>query len=652
MGSSERQDELAADSRGDVASACVARQVGQVIRDGVTLADKYEILGLIGRGGMAEVWLAVARGPSGFNKLVVLKVVLPEFSGDDEIRATFEREAQVAGRLNHPNVVHTIETGQHQGRPMLVMEYLRGQSLCEILRKFMSSGSRLPIEIGVRVIQEALEGLHYVHTLKDYDGTSLGLVHRDVSPQSIFVTYDGSVKLLDFGLVLDAEMLNEQRKKWADADFDAYADADLDADVNADAGVAGGGSDERGSGGRQGESKQYMQGGEAGESDFLKPSWSMLGKAAYMAPEQIAGGSIDHRVDIYAMGVVLWQLLTGEVWWKGKHDAQILYEGMHGLIPLPSQVCDNVPPELEQVCIRALQFDPGDRYPTAMHMYDALEAAIARYSPVSVRRTGAFVASLFANERDALNKELEDRLRDIVESSDRKSRLAPTVSRGKSKAAASVGSRSSKRRVVWSIGVSVGVMMVLMVALYVVAPKPGKGAVALGPAASSGELASAAGSSGVFETTEVPLHKDDCSLVIRVVPSHARLYVQGELVEANPATLRVPCDGKTYDVRASASGFEDKGAQVAATGDVAFLMELKELGGVRIGSNTGNVKASAAGKGKVGVHDERVDPSVTTDQPSDKEDKSTKPAVSASPWDQNNRSVRDRIHDVDLSNPW
>ncbi|HQP33937.1 MAG TPA: serine/threonine-protein kinase, partial [Polyangiaceae bacterium] len=173
---------------------------------------RYRVLGQIGRGGMADVHLALAEGPGGFSKLVVLKQLRKQQGQDQEQDEDldqsqehdqfelFSDEARIAGRLSHPNVVQTIEETEAGGAPMLVMEYLEGQPLSSILRKCTGERRVEDVPILLRIVAEALQGLHYAHELRDFDGKPLALVHRDVSPQNIFVTYGGEVKVLDFGI--------------------------------------------------------------------------------------------------------------------------------------------------------------------------------------------------------------------------------------------------------------------------------------------------------------------------------------------------------------------------------------------------------------------------------------------------------------------
>ncbi len=224
---------------------------------------KYRFVATLGHGGMAEVFLAVALGPAGFNKLQVIKRLRPNLAEDPDLCAMFLDEARLAARLNHRNVVQTNEVDRVDGQYFMAMEYLDGQPLHRILVQAKKLGRPLPLPAISRVLCDALAGLHYAHQLADYDGAPLGVVHRDVSPQNIFVTYDGQVKIVDFGIAKAARRAVET------------------------------------------------------ETGVIK------GKVSYMAPEQ-AFGDVDGRADVFAVGVVLWELVAGRRLWQGMGDPEIL----------------------------------------------------------------------------------------------------------------------------------------------------------------------------------------------------------------------------------------------------------------------------------------------------------------------------------------
>src|SRR5215510_634418 len=167
---------------------------------GVYSLGKYRLLAEIGHGGMADVYLAVVRGPAGFNKLVVIKQIRPQLAQDPDFLAMFLDEARLAARLSHPNVVQTNEVGNDGDRYFMAMDYLDGRGLDQIRRRSKVAGFGLSVPMQLRVVSDMLAGLDYAHKLTDFDGSPLNIVHRDVSPQNVFVTFDGQVKLLDFGI--------------------------------------------------------------------------------------------------------------------------------------------------------------------------------------------------------------------------------------------------------------------------------------------------------------------------------------------------------------------------------------------------------------------------------------------------------------------
>jgi serine/threonine-protein kinase len=222
---------------------------------------------------MADVHLAVATGPHGVNKLVVLKQIREDLVGDSNLFAMFVAEARLAARLNHPNVVQTYDVTEDTASPMMVMEYLEGQALSDIVAHATHHGRCVPIELHLRAIVGALEGLHHAHELRDFDGTPLNLVHRDVSPHNVFVTYEGHVKVLDFGIAK-----------------------------------------------------------AVGRSAETRPG-VLKGKVAYMSPEQMAGEKVDRRADIFSVGVMLWEATAGRYLWKGLNDRTVMLRVLEGDVP-------------------------------------------------------------------------------------------------------------------------------------------------------------------------------------------------------------------------------------------------------------------------------------------------------------------------------
>ncbi|MCL2449900.1 MAG: protein kinase [Polyangiaceae bacterium] len=275
------------------------------------LRAKYRILMEIGRGGMGAVHLALTRGPQGFVKLVVLKMLLPELIVSETARRMFLEEARISARIAHPNLVQVFEVLEYEGAPTMVMEYLEGRPLSTILS---DDPHRLPLRMHVYVIGQVLAGLHAAHELRDYDGTPLGLIHRDVSPHNVFLQFDGRVKVLDFGIA------------------------------------------------------------KAARSEVETQTGELKGKLRYMAPEQLRGDpEIDRRADLFSVGVMLWEALAGRRMWDAMSDADVMLRLLNGEVPaLPDD--PRIHPGLAAVCRKALEPRADSRYSTAAELAQAIEA--------------------------------------------------------------------------------------------------------------------------------------------------------------------------------------------------------------------------------------------------------------------------------------
>jgi phosphate transport system substrate-binding protein len=308
---------------------------------------KYEVIARLGKGGMAQVHLAVSRGLGGFNKLVVLKRLE---SSDESFRQMFLDEARLAALLHHPHVVQTYEVSETDGSYFIAMEYLDGQPLDKIIREMKKLDRYLEPRWCARIVADALSGLHYTHELCDYSGTPLSIVHRDVSPHNLFLTYEGNVKVLDFGVAKTAVKTNETA-----------------------VGV-------------------------------------LKGKLAYMAPEQAAGQPVDRRADIFSMGVVLWELLTLERLRKADSAAGVLNEAMHGDMPDLSQLRPDVDRQLETLLWQALAHYPRRRFQTAQEMRDALMDYLAR-DPCSQEDLASFAQQRFGELRVKMQRQINACLR-------------------------------------------------------------------------------------------------------------------------------------------------------------------------------------------------------------------------------------------------
>ncbi|XXV21773.1 serine/threonine-protein kinase [Sorangium sp. So ce1182] len=309
---------------------------------------RYRLIAKLGQGGMAEVFLAAHRGPLGFEKLVVIKRLKPGIATEPEVNAMFLDEARLAARLNHPNVVQTYECGQIDDQYYIVMEYLEGHSLDRICRKIDPSRHRA---VYLAILSDALAGLHYAHDLMDFNGQPLHVVHRDISPHNIFVTYDGQAKVVDFGIA-----------KWATRDADTST------------GV-------------------------------------VKGKIRYMAPEQALATMVDRRADVFSMGLIFWELVVGERFWGDLSDVQILQRLTFGEIPQLRERWPAAPEALDRICSRALAMAPEDRYATAAQMREDVEAYLATMGRrPSSAEIGRLIGETFANRRAEVRAAISDQL--------------------------------------------------------------------------------------------------------------------------------------------------------------------------------------------------------------------------------------------------
>ncbi|MFO0618739.1 MAG: protein kinase [Polyangiaceae bacterium] len=317
----------------------------------------YELLGLLATGGMAEVFLARKRGAPPEAGTVVVKRVLPHLARQKAFHDMFLDEARIVSRIAHPNVVAMRELCEAPGdgaddELFLVMEHLEGESLSTLLRQLRKTGTLAPIDVAIHIAMAAAAGLHAAHELKNEAGKSLDIVHRDVSPQNLFVLYSGAVKVIDFGIAKAAER-------------------------------------------------------QAGHTQ----TGHVKGKFAYMPPEQIGAGSVDRRVDVFALGVVLHELLTGQKLFERDHDLLVLKAICEDPIPPPSAKRPEVPPEVDAVVMTALARVREKRFPSAEAMRAALEASLGslpRPETPPDRRLSDLMRTLFA-DRIARQQELVGR---------------------------------------------------------------------------------------------------------------------------------------------------------------------------------------------------------------------------------------------------
>jgi serine/threonine protein kinase len=315
----------------------------------VVRLGRYRLLLELGQGGMARVFVAFSSGLAGFNKLVVLKVMRDELRESEGSLTMFLAEARLAARLNHPNIVQTLEVGEDGGRYFICMEYLEGQTLGRVLKK--TSEKPMPLAARLELICQVLEALGYMHGFTDPDGTPLGLVHRDLSPNNIFITFDGLAKVLDFGVAKALGVSN------------------------------------------------------ATEAGMFK------GKLGYAAPEQIAGNS-EQRSDVFAIGVLLWEVLTYRRFSQDRTQQEVVQARMAGVDPELMRKALGVPVELLQICLRAAAKEPSDRYASALEMRDALRTYIRQNKlDFSAEQLRVVMDELYTGERAEIRRLIDQRMK-------------------------------------------------------------------------------------------------------------------------------------------------------------------------------------------------------------------------------------------------
>ena len=308
----------------------------------VTEASSYLLLDRIAAGGMAEVFRAKSLGVEGFEKIIAMKRILPHLAEDEEFVAMFVHEAKIAGQLNHANIGQIYDLGRIGGQHFIAMEYIWGKDLQRILKRFRQLGQPMPPPMAAWIAAQMTAALDYAHRKRGPDGRPLGIIHRDVSPANVLVSYDGLVKLIDFGIAKAASRASQTQ-----------------------AGI-------------------------------------IKGKLAFMSPEQVRGRPIDHRSDIFAASTVLHQLLTGRRLFHGTSDIEILEGVRDARAEPPSASAPHVPPALDAIVMKGLAREPDDRYRLAEEMHeDLMQFIMSNRPPYGTSDLSGWMRVAFAPEMAA-----------------------------------------------------------------------------------------------------------------------------------------------------------------------------------------------------------------------------------------------------------
>jgi tetratricopeptide (TPR) repeat protein len=307
---------------------------------------KYALLEKIATGGMAELYRAVIVGHRGFEKLIAIKRILPHLTDQPELVNAFIEEAKLAALLQHPNIVQIYDFGCIEGAYFLAMEHLFGRDLHSILAQSREKGMPFGLEHGLYVVSKICEGMDYAHRLRDLQSNPLHLIHRDINPANVLVTYDGEVKILDFGIAKAAGKNSKTRE------------------------------------------------------GLIK------GKLAYMSPEQASGKPIDHRSDLYSTGVILYEILTGKAMFPGE-DLEVLIAVQDARFEPPEKIKPDLPPKVCEILHRALHKDPDLRYQSGAEMLADLEECIhTSVFGLTIRTMAQYMKALFQEEIEKEEKSI------------------------------------------------------------------------------------------------------------------------------------------------------------------------------------------------------------------------------------------------------
>ena len=316
----------------------------------------YVIIKHLASGGMAKVYLARQTGVGGFTKAVAMKVILPQFAGNKEFINMFLDEARLCVYLNHAHIAQVLDLGEVNGQYYIAMEFAHGEDLQMISRMTRKRGRLLPLPSAAKIVSQIAEGLYYAHTKTDDQGKPLGVIHRDISPHNIILTFDGQAKLIDFGIAKATVTYKEE------------------------------------------------------EEGVLK------GKFSYMSPEQIRGMPLDSRSDIFALGIVLWEICTGASLYRESSELLTMEAILRKPVPKPRELRGDMPPELESIILKSLAKRTVDRFQTAVEMHQALEDYLNSSGwNVGTPHLSEFMRKLFPDDFTSIRDLIEEE-RQIAES--------------------------------------------------------------------------------------------------------------------------------------------------------------------------------------------------------------------------------------------
>lgn len=486
-------------------------KVGKVaeVEPGRILVGRYELIHRLGHGGMASVYLGRAIGTAGFERLVAVKVIHPHLANESEFVEMFLDEARIAAKIHHPNVCETLDLGEDDGLFFMVMEYVEGETLSSLVRQLRKREDRLPVPCALQITADACRGLGAAHALEGKDGQPLNLVHRDVSPHNLLVTMDGRVKVVDFGIMKAA-----------------------------------------------GKRSNTLTG-------------QLRGKLTYMSPEQARGEPVDRRSDIYAMGVVLWELLAGARFYRGETESEILAQVSLGRRQDIADYCDDLPVAVAAVLDKSLAQLRGDRYESADDMLKDLRGALRhlldadeedpREALSSVMN--GFFASRVRYIQAAIRGQVDDR-----EGSDRKHRAANDSKTGVAAARTLTPSSLSNLALgrTGTLTSAVATAPARSWALWLILPLAGAVFGTLAVRALSDPKPANPQRVAAEPAVAVEAGPKMVTWWINTDPQGATVTVDGKtLPETTPTSVQLPASDERIEVKAELAGYKSYAAQMA-----------------------------------------------------------------------------------------
>ena len=478
---------------------------------------KYTLLRKLAAGGMAEIFLSIQKSVAGFEKLLVIKRILPAMNNDAAFIDMLLHEARVAATLSHPNIVQIFDVGQANGQFYIAMEHVHGEDLRSIVRQMKKREVlEFPLEHALAIVLGMCAGLSYAHEKHDLDGTPLHIVHRDISPQNVVVTFTGDVKIVDFGIAKSDNKLLEQTK-----------------------------------------------------------SGKLKGKVPYMSPEQARGDHVDARSDVFSTGVMLFELTTGKRLFKGASEYETLKLICDREYPRPSDVRPDFPADLEPIIMKALSKDREQRYQSAREMQADIEAFVRRHQiAVSNIALQHFMQGLFEDKLAAQKEALLQgkQLADIIEMQHGPTSVDDVD--GSGQRAASTLSMPAAARTVTDVNASratpsrTGLALGLAGAVVLLgAVGGGVGYVIVKRDAKNAARAAAA--------APAPAPPKTGSLRVESDPVGASIWVNGNLrAETTPTTLDQLPLGVPIDVRLTMDGYEHAKQSVELAADAPGTVKL------------------------------------------------------------------------------